>query len=245
MKEQYVGDISDYRKYVLLRELADGGRNTIGVCWMLTPPDGRPDGQKLAYLNQPDRYRAYDPALFDLLRNAAAEPNQRRLRSIEASDAIPGALYFNDVLADNLDERRTYMRACRAALQSSDLVFFDPDNGLEVSLKMGRKWSSKYVYLKEVQAFYTAGKSVLIYQHFPRIERQAFIASCRDRLGLIAPGVAMWAFETKHVVFLLLVHPKHRPALAPAAERAATRWHPDFISGVQLVAPEGGGGAAQ
>ena len=47
MKHQYVGDISDYRKYVLLRALSAGGANRIGVCWMLTPDDGGADGAKL------------------------------------------------------------------------------------------------------------------------------------------------------------------------------------------------------
>lgn len=50
MKEQYVGDISDYRKYALLRALSAGGANRIGVCWMLTPSDGSSDGNKLGYL---------------------------------------------------------------------------------------------------------------------------------------------------------------------------------------------------
>lgn len=49
MKEQYVGDISDYRKYALLRALSAGGEVRIGVCWMLTPPDGSSDGNKLAH----------------------------------------------------------------------------------------------------------------------------------------------------------------------------------------------------
>jgi len=36
MKNQYFGDINDYRKYGLLRCFAEAGLN-IGVCWMLTP----------------------------------------------------------------------------------------------------------------------------------------------------------------------------------------------------------------
>jgi len=239
MKEQYVGDISDYRKYALLRTLADSGRNRIGICWMLTLPDGRPDGQKLAYLSEPDRYRSFDPELFDILSEAAAEPDQRRLRTIEEANTIPGALYFNDTLSDDLSQRRAYMRACYAALAPADLVFFDPDNGLEVSLKMDRKGSSKYVYLEEIEAVYSAGKSALIYQHFPRVERQAFIAACGDRLGALAPDADIWAFRTKHVVFLLLVHPEHRATLTPVAERAAIRWQPDFISGIRPGASEG------
>jgi hypothetical protein len=133
LKEQYVGDINDYRKYALLRALADGGRNRIGVCWMLTPPDGRPDGNKVEYLKQPDQYRAYDPELFDLLAKEVGETGPRRLRAIEKSGIIPRAIYFNEYLADHAGMRRAYFEAALEAMAKADLISFDPDNGLDVS----------------------------------------------------------------------------------------------------------------
>lgn len=93
VKHQYVGDINDYRKYALLRALSSGCANRIGVCWMLTPSDGRSDGNKLAYLRQPERHRHVDPELFDILARAAAEPDRRRLEAIEHSGTVPGAVY--------------------------------------------------------------------------------------------------------------------------------------------------------
>jgi hypothetical protein len=47
VKNQYFGDISDYRKYDLLRALAVVGGLKIGVAWMLTPEDGRTDGGRI------------------------------------------------------------------------------------------------------------------------------------------------------------------------------------------------------
>ena len=35
MKNQYFGDINDYRKYGLLRILTNGGEVDTAVCWML------------------------------------------------------------------------------------------------------------------------------------------------------------------------------------------------------------------
>lgn len=90
MKHQYVGDINDYRKYALLRALSEGGTNRVGVCWMLTPDDGGADGGKLAYLGQPERFRHFDPELFDILAHAASEPDRRRLQSIEDSGVTAG-----------------------------------------------------------------------------------------------------------------------------------------------------------
>ncbi|MEF2549416.1 hypothetical protein VQ045_19940 [Aurantimonas sp. E1-2-R+4] len=237
MKEQYVGDINDYRKYALLRALAVSGANRIGVCWMLTPSDTSSDGGKLAYLSQPDRYRRHDPELFDILAHAAAKSDRRRLQTIEASGAIPGARYFNAPLGDDAQERRAFMTACADVCAEVDLVFFDPDNGLEVpSVEFGRKGSSKYLYLSEMRSFYEAGRSVLVYQHFPRKQRDVFIASCVENLRIVAPDAAIGIYQTSHVVFLLLIHPNSYGPLGNAARQAISQWDATFISG-RLIEP--------
>ncbi|MER9680364.1 hypothetical protein NKJ23_13675 [Mesorhizobium sp. M0184] len=234
MKHQYVGDISDYRKYALLRALSWGGTNCIGVCWMLTPSDGSSDGKKLTYLNKPEQHRDHDPVVFDVLAHTAAEPDRRRLQAIEDSSAVASARYFNEQLPDNAGGRRAFMDRCASEFHDADVVFFDPDNGLETTLVRGRKNSNKYVYLDELAAFYASDKSLLIYQHFPRIERRAFIASCADRLRSVASGAAIWTFTTGHVVFFLLVHPDSRARLAIAAIEACGRWDASFIKGEYL-----------
>lgn len=232
MKHQYVGDINDYRKYALLRALSAGGANRIGVCWMLTPDDGRTDGNKLAYLRQPERHRSIDPQLFDILAHAAVEPERRRLNSIEDSGAIAGAIFHNDLLPDEFAGRNAFMSRCAYQFRDVDLVFFDPDHGLEVpSLPKGRKNSSKYLYLDEVAAFYASGKSLLVYQHFPRVERTVFLTRCADRLRTVAPGAALWAFTTAHFVFFLLLHPDSPLRIYSAADAACFHWAPEFISG--------------
>jgi hypothetical protein len=235
VKDQYVGDINDYRKYALLRALSAEGASRIGICWMLTPSDGGMDGGKLGYLRQPERHRHYDPALFDVLNHAASSPDRRRLKTIEDSDAVASAVYHNDLLPDDAAGRKAYLDRCAAEFREVDLIFFDPDNGLEVSLPKGRKNSSKYLYLDEVAAFYALGKSLLIYQHFPRIERTAFVASCVDRLRSVAPGATLWSFATSHVVFFLLVHPESPACLTSAAVAACERWSPEFMLGKRLV----------
>ena len=45
MKNQYFGDINDYRKYGLIRILSNSGIIRTGICWMLTPDDTRTDGK--------------------------------------------------------------------------------------------------------------------------------------------------------------------------------------------------------
>lgn len=203
---------------------------------MLTPEDGRTDGNKLSYLQQPDGFRHFDPELFDTLAHAAGESYRRRLQVIENSGTIPQATYFNELLPDDISGRQAFMNRCVTALGDTDLVFFDPDNGLEVSLLKGRKNSSKYLYLDEAAAFYGAGKSLLIYQHFPRIERKAFVAQRSEQLRAIAPGCSIWAFTTAHVVFFCVLNPHSSDKLRTAVEAAADRWDPRFIKAEYLGA---------
>ena len=44
MKNQYFGDINDYRKYGLIRLLTGAGQLKTAVCWMLAPGDPLPAG---------------------------------------------------------------------------------------------------------------------------------------------------------------------------------------------------------
>lgn len=231
---QYVGDINDYRKYALLRALSAGGLNRVAVCWMLTLDDGGADGGKLAYLNQPDGHRRFDPELFDTLAHAASEPDRRRLQNIEDSGTIANALYYNETLPGDVPGRAAFMERCGSEFRDAELVFFDPDNGLEVSLPKGRKNSSKYLYLDEVAAFYEAGKSLLIYQHFPHVKRPVFMAQRTEQLRGVAPRCAVWAFTTAHVAFFLLVYPESPARLAVAACEACRTLDPAFIRGEYL-----------
>ena len=57
MKNQYFGDIHDYRKYGLLRAIIEGGELKLLVAWMLTPDDEGADGNIIGYLNDPDPWR--------------------------------------------------------------------------------------------------------------------------------------------------------------------------------------------
>ena len=46
-------------------------------CWMLTEPDNRTDGNKIAYLKQPEIFRKFDPRLFDMLLQFSARERHR------------------------------------------------------------------------------------------------------------------------------------------------------------------------
>lgn len=235
MKEQYVGDVNDYRKYALLRLLARSELK-LGVCWMLTPNDERNDGNKLGYLDQPGHER-HDPELFALLRRVRDEPDARRLVLIEDSEILPGAVFVNTIVPEPLFERQLWFRQATAALAETDLIFLDPDNGIEVgSVAKGRRNSSKYVYRDELAASYRAGHSLLIYQHFQRKERESFIRAVADDLRRIAANAEIWAVRTSHVVFMLAIQPRHRAALSAAAHQVSETANPGFLH-AKLIVP--------
>ena len=147
MKDQYFGDVNDFRKYGLLRVLTGPDRLRLGVCWMLTAPDGRTDGEFLAYIGQPKKYRHRDPALFDWLRQVVGEEKDRRTARIEASTILGSALFQSKRLSDPLPDREAYFAECAGKFAGCDLVFFDPDNGLEIkSTPRGRRDSCKFLY---------------------------------------------------------------------------------------------------
>lgn len=234
MKEQYVGDINDYRKYALLRALAGNGEVNIGVCWMLTPSDGKADGNRLGYLRKP-AFRMFDPPLFDLLTTVMDAPDQRRLVLIKESGIIPGAIYHNAVLPTPVAERENYFNQALSVLGSCHLIFYDPDNGLDVpSRRKGRAGSNRYIYRDEIARTYAAGHSMLIYQHFPHEEHGSFTKRLGDELANLCDESELWTFTTSHVVFFLVARPEHRQKLGSLAESAALRWPSSFIAGAKI-----------
>ena len=239
MKDQYVGDINDYRKYAILRALAGDGATRVGVCWMRTPPDGRSDGRMIEYLAKPQEWRSFDPPLFDLLRSAAGAPDGRRLALIEESGAIPGATYYDDMVPSGVAPRAAYFTGAMRALAGCDLVFFDPDNGLDVpSVGPARRDAPKFVYLAEIAAAYAAGHSMIFYQHFPRVARDAFIAQVSARLRHGMPDAQQWVFRTAHVAFFLLARPEHTAVITARIIAGAERWTDRFITVSKLSADD-------
>jgi hypothetical protein len=194
--------------------------------------DGLAQGANRSFLNQPKVWGDYDRKLFGALKKVQAPPQLWDLQRIETERIVPGATFFNEFTPDALPGREGLHCACMAAFADRELVFFDPDNGLEVkSVAKGWNRSSKYVYESEIGDHYRAGRSALIYQHFPRhVTREACIANAANRLAARLPGVSIWSIVTAHVVFLLAARPEHDARAAAAVETLSARgWLPHFI----------------
>ncbi len=246
VKNQYFGDMNDYRKYGVLRALSQNGRLSMAICWMLTPDDGRSDGGFTQYLDFPKLWRYFDPELFNTLRQLVIVEGMRDVSSFASTGFLRNARFYNTVLTDDREQRSDYFarfwepadrrKSLTFDVEPSELapsigegmfglVFFDPDNGLEVkSVPLGRKHSSKYLYWPELIHAYRAGYSVLVYQHFPRKRRNTFVSTLAGELVVRAGCHRVWALRTTHVVFFLLPQRGHRRMLSCGLQQIATRW---------------------
>ncbi len=220
MKDQYFGDINDYRKYGLLRAIAHASDLKLLIAWMLTPNDTSADGQFISYLDQPAKWSHHDHELFNSLRELLST-RARSVSMIEQSTLLPNTEFHSSVVPDSSHGREQWFDTLVRSAKSADLVFLDPDNGLEVKSKpFGRKYSSKFLYWREVRALWASGKSLLIYQHFIREKRSDFIQRMSLSLSQATPGSLVESFSTPHVVFLMALQPNHQ------------RFHADIVNSV-------------
>jgi hypothetical protein len=100
MKHQHFGDIHDFRKYGLLRILQQHGDLQLLVAWMLTADDGGGDGRKRRYLEQPERWWAHDPELFDGIQDLLRLEGAPSITLLETSGLLPRTQFFSDAVPD-------------------------------------------------------------------------------------------------------------------------------------------------
>lgn len=196
MQERYMGDIGDFGKYGLLRALTgpadEDGPLRLGVVWYLAPPERNRDGEQRDYLRSGHRtgemLRSCDPGLF--LRMMGMEAPQNRLVSeIRNLEILPEDTEFHEELLDprslkrrkgeritqvREQEREAWNRRAMERTRDCQVVFLDPDNGLEPgNVGPGTLRARKYAFYGEVQAYLERGQSVIVYHHLNRAARAA------------------------------------------------------------------------
>ena len=180
MQDCYAGDIGDFGKFALLRELQKQGLS-IGVNWYKTDAvvsEKQHDGKYCIS----DQLAVCDPELAALLRKVFHSRGNtvRSIRALENCDIIPGASYFSEEVS--IDHRDKWHQRALNQLSGSQLVFLDPDNGMIVrTAEKNRLKQCKYVFDTEVRDYLCHGHSVLIYQHRPRIRESVYMAEMIQR----------------------------------------------------------------
>jgi hypothetical protein len=232
MKNQYFGDIHDYRKYGLLRLLTGNGKIKAAICWMLTPDDDGPDGRKLNYLHNPDTWRKYDPELYDKLRESIIKRGYKNVGATKTF--LPSCIFYEKLLLDGGAARNAYFADFMKFAEGCDLIFFDPDNGIEVrSTQYGLRESPKYLYWSEIMEAFQSNHSILIYQHFPMKCRKIFIKEISYALSTHTGASRVFHFCTPQVLFLLASQTKYQGDFYQQGQKVAAAWGDQIIFGVQ------------
>jgi hypothetical protein len=225
MKNQYFGDINDYRKYGLLRAISRVSDFRTLVAWMLTPDDGSTDGKFTKYLTEPEKWSKHDPDLYSHLSKILNTHSDRKVEHIENTGLLENTEYYSYIVPDNAKDRDVWFSNLLSKAKITDLVFLDPDNGIEIKSKpYGRKNSSKFLFWREVSALWGAGNSLLIYQHFIRENRISFIQRMLETLKDNTDQSFVEAFSTPHVAFLLALQPEHQHIHKAVVESVQKNW---------------------
>lgn len=192
MQNRYTADLGDFGKYGLLRALCFPGNQentqnlSLGMVWYLVPDDiNGNDGKHINYLRpttqNENRFGKCDPFLYDALRKIITS-GTRQVSTIPKSGIFPpDTIYFEEALSFNgmtssgdtacnmrLAYRKRWLVSALDATANCDVVFVDPDNGLEVSVRKHQKPGPKYVYYDELSPFLLRGQSLVIYHHLSR-----------------------------------------------------------------------------
>ena len=170
MQDKYTADITDFFKFLLLRNIEKETGLRIGINWCVptekvVDTESDKDGKKKNWITE-EEYKNLDPELFTKLKGLI-EKNQISISSLESLDLFrKGASYFSDPIPHvegnpdlSLKKRKEWISKSLSVLQTSEIIFLDPDNGFKESNK---KQSSKHIYSSEIKELYRSGKSIIL-----------------------------------------------------------------------------------
>jgi hypothetical protein len=176
MQNRYVGDVGDFAKYALLRSISSSSLR-LAVIWYLYPDETHnSDGRHVSYLDS-EAYRALDHNLHTSMKTLVHKAKRHVSEVRKQGVLLPGTIFFEQPLVGELGSRasrreefrRAWFIRARAAAAPADIVFLDPDNGVEVrSVPKRAPKAGKYVFWDEISALWDGGHSLLIYHHLNR-----------------------------------------------------------------------------
>ncbi|HVD02978.1 MAG TPA: hypothetical protein VNF75_02400 [Candidatus Dormibacteraeota bacterium] len=256
MQDRYAGDLGDFLKFGLLRQLCAGDDNgaalRLGVVWYLVRDESHnDDGKHTAYLRADSRHAVYlrslDRQLYDQLAGVV-HSGERSTAALEAAGVLPPGtktfgrpLDFSPLAARSQSDRLSYRKAwivdALAATAGCDLVFADPDNGIRRSshsTSRTRTKAVKHAYLDELAEFAARGQSLVIYHHADRsltVPEQATrrLADLADEVPGVAPLAAVRASRGTTRLFLVAAAPRHLGHLTSRLSGlASSAWSKEF-----------------
>lgn len=248
MQDRYAADVGDFGKYGLLRRLSGADpRLSLGIVWYLTDDeiltrDPVNDGRHIGYV-RPDRaprFEPCDPGLFASM-NALLRAETRSVVAVEQAAVLPPETAFVSAhlraprvvtAVGRLRLRGEWLGEAAAAVRDQDIVFVDPDNGLEVpSVPITSSRAPKYTYYSDLDRLLRPRQTLVAYHH---LGRSPHVAEVQRRLAdltevLHRPAFALRFRRGTARAFLIVPAPDHADLLkARARDMLAGPWGPHF-----------------
>ena len=229
MKNQYTGDVGDYTKLGVMRGLEQAGFS-IGLNWYLTPDE--PEHSKTFTDGKHTKFLECDCDTPDKDLHCALQKiglsNNRTVARLERAKLFKNVLFWNKMLeAKNRD--KWHLEALKK-LSKQDVIFLDPDNGLEVkSTNPYSKNGNKYTTYQEVADYYAKGSTVIIYNHRDRKPESEYLKRFYRFKGMDEKKNAKMFYlrASRYSVrdYLFLVQERHFSDLERAIDNfLATEW---------------------
>ncbi len=238
MQDRYAADYGDFVKLALLRTLAQDYH--VGVAWWRFPNEAHNgDGKHVKYLEQRDKWRHFDPDLFDSLASVVDE-HRRSVQSLQDASLLARATYVHAEIpaagtpATLRRDRLAWFKQTTLALADAGIVFADPDNGLEpAGFSPGSKNGGKAIAFDELRALATPGRTIIVYHHQTRrkgghIAEIVHLSECLRGKGFASVDAIRSARFSPRVFFVLNAAADIRRRMQGYATSWAGHlsWHP-------------------
>lgn len=224
MQDRYVGDVGDFGKYGLLNEICkkSNGSVNLGINWFYVTREEKQkgDGRYTGYLNNNRKYEICFPDLYDKLKGIVG--GRRSMKEVENGPILPKeTIFYSKPLpyssvnpSDRKEERENWFKESLSQLKSADIIFLDPDNGIQTDkVRKTQIKAIKYVFKDEIKEYYELGKSLIIYNHRDRKPKSEYDRKITDSLGQInsPDGIKVLRFKRVSVRdFIFLIQKEHR-----------------------------------
>ena len=227
MNPSLFADRRDYIKYSIIRHLLQQ-KVRCTICWMMTMEVH--DNPAHGYVNNPDQWQHYDPAVFNFLAHQIGlgpPPNMRSLADTQNSPIAACTFHWDLLPIGPQANRPGYFDNCINISGSSQLIFVDPDNGSPRRLTpIPPGEIHKYIQWEEIACIYQQCFSVLIYHHLQQnadlIPQD--IAHAHDRLGADLNAATITTLRYNDIAFHFATQPAHTKRINQAITAITADW---------------------
>lgn len=188
MKDKYTGDIGDFAKIILLNELSSIDKLILGINWYYNNraynyEKNQKDGKHVQYLlNDTKDLKKYAIDIYQSL-SKIIQHEDRKVENLFRLIKIRKNHHFCDFIPDKR-QRVQWIASSLTQLSNANLIFLDPDNGICYNDNNG---NVKHVMQKEIVQMFQAGKSIVVYNHSDRKNKNDYLEKFKTISGKLYP----------------------------------------------------------